>query len=533
MNLMFKYFFQAVKNNKKYFFISLIILLCICIINIAIPFLLHIFLNNISEEIKIFYLSTGILCFLLLYLFTILLDILWNISLDKFAGNYIHSLLKTCQIKLTTTYMENIDTLRPNIIKSILFGDILDVFRIVGRSIPVIISSVLIIIGVSTISLIMDFKTTLFILSSILFGVILAFLSQKKLDRVGEKTNQSIKALNSINIEFVDMISMIQVNDLTEYYNSKTRKMVNNFITSAINEDKKIYFWNGLVTNYNSLFSLILSIILSLPLANNSLTNMAFFILLSNILIQYSQKLELIIQQIMHSRICFKNLENIINLPQRNGTQKIEKIDNIFFDKVSFSYPETEKLIFKDFSFRLEKGDCLKIEGQNGSGKTTFVKLLTNLYSVHSGKIYYNDIDIKDFLPRALIQKVLYINQEETFINESIEDYFNILTKNNFNQNTSLNLYKELLDLEFNKTIANNGANLSVGQRKKILILKFLSLYQNADLIILDEIFAGLDLKTKDFFTKKLNEIIAKEQKIFIFISHEDCNIKYNKVLSL
>lgn len=260
---------------------------------------------------------------------------------------------------------------------------------------------------------------------------------------------------------------------------------------------------------------------------------MAFFILLSNILIQYSQKLELIIQQIMHSRICFKNLENIINLPQRNGTQKIEKIDNIFFDKVSFSYPETEKLIFKDFSFRLEKGDCLKIEGQNGSGKTTFVKLLTNLYSVHSGKIYYNDIDIKDFLPRALIQKVLYINQEETFINESIEDYFNILTKNNFNQNTSLNLYKELLDLEFNKTIANNGANLSVGQRKKILILKFLSLYQNADLIILDEIFAGLDLKTKDFFTKKLNEIIAKEQKIFIFISHEDCNIKYNKVLSL
>lgn len=96
-----------------------------------------------------------------------------------------------------------------------------------------------------------------------------------------------------------------------------------------------------------------------------------------------------------------------------------------------------------------------------------------------------------------------------------------------------MNLNQNLVELDTSYLIKNNGANLSVGQRKKLLILKFLSLYNQSEIIILDEIFAGLDIDTKKNFVSFLNHKIQEQEKIFIIISHEDCNLMYNKKLSL
>lgn len=268
-----------------------------------------------------------------------------------------------------------------------MFSDVLDVFRIVGRFIPTIMTSIIVLISISILALIVDYKIAGFILLSLLFGIILAFFSRKKLDKVGTQTNQAIKSLNGVNIEFVDVLDSVQNNNLVKYYNCKTESMVDYFMKTAMKEDKKICFWSGIVSNYNSLFSLVLSIFLSLPFANHSLINMVFFILLSNILIQYSQKLELILQRIIRSAVCFRNIENIIRLPQRAGNKNLDHIQKVEFDSVVFSYPNSEKKIFHELSLTLSKGDCVKLEGPNGSGKSTLIKLLTNLYSIPSGEI--------------------------------------------------------------------------------------------------------------------------------------------------
>lgn len=60
---MFKYFISAIKQNKKYFFVSLFILLILCIFNVAIPFLLKLFLDHLDNEINVVYITTGVFSF--------------------------------------------------------------------------------------------------------------------------------------------------------------------------------------------------------------------------------------------------------------------------------------------------------------------------------------------------------------------------------------------------------------------------------------------------------------------------------------
>ena len=83
------------------------------------------------------------------------------------------------------------------------------------------------------------------------------------------------------------------------------------------------------------------------------------------------------------------------------GTLPVEKRDDdkfmIEFENVSFHYPGSEKNVLENFSIRFNIGERLAVVGRNGSGKTTFIKLLCRLYDPTEGRILLNGIDIKKY----------------------------------------------------------------------------------------------------------------------------------------
>nr|WP_300005898.1 ABC transporter ATP-binding protein [Tissierella sp.] len=83
------------------------------------------------------------------------------------------------------------------------------------------------------------------------------------------------------------------------------------------------------------------------------------------------------------------------------GSLPVEKRDDnqyeIEFKNVSFKYPGTEEYVLKNVSMKLNIGERLAIVGMNGSGKTTFIKLLSRLYDPNEGEILLNGIDIKKY----------------------------------------------------------------------------------------------------------------------------------------
>jgi ATP-binding cassette subfamily B protein len=73
----------------------------------------------------------------------------------------------------------------------------------------------------------------------------------------------------------------------------------------------------------------------------------------------------------------------------------------IDFERVSFAYPGTERLVLEDVSLHLKPGSVVAIVGENGAGKTTLVKLLCALYRPASGRILIDGVDLARMPPDA------------------------------------------------------------------------------------------------------------------------------------
>lgn len=95
----------------------------------------------------------------------------------------------------------------------------------------------------------------------------------------------------------------------------------------------------------------ILSIFLSLPVYQNSLPNLAFYIILFNFLMSQGQRMELLFQQINRNKVCFTNISEIRNLPVHKGDKLITDITAIELKDISFSYPNKSKIFLITFLF--------------------------------------------------------------------------------------------------------------------------------------------------------------------------------------
>ncbi|HMK05954.1 MAG TPA: ABC transporter ATP-binding protein, partial [Flavobacterium sp.] len=205
-------------------------------------------------------------------------------------------------------------------------------------------------------------------------------------------------------------------------------------------------------------------------------------------------------------------------------------IDKIEFQSINYGYMPHE-LVLKDISLKIRRGEKIKIEGQNGSGKSTFSKILTTLYHPNSGSILINGKDKMFYDTEKMGDKILLVTNEDILFNDTI--YNNIALGRDISiadvldKATEINFYDFIASkedgLEF--VINENGKNLSTGQRKKILLLR--ALFAGAEIIILDEVLSGMDIESRN----KVEALIDKnDNKTFIIISHEPINnINFSK----
>lgn len=92
----------------------------------------------------------------------------------------------------------------------------------------------------------------------------------------------------------------------------------------------------------------------------------------------------------MTDLVNFFTLENIIKSPRLGFKLTRKNPPMIYFKDISFSYPETNRQIIKNFSLEIKTGEKLALVGLNGAGKTTLIKLLCRFYDPNSGGIYIN-----------------------------------------------------------------------------------------------------------------------------------------------
>jgi ATP-binding cassette, subfamily B, bacterial len=223
-------------------------------------------------------------------------------------------------------------------------------------------------------------------------------------------------------------------------------------------------------------------------------------------------------------------------IPQSHGTAIQGIVPNgIWFDRVSFCYPGSDRPVLTDISFQLALGEKLAIVGENGSGKTTLIKLLTRLYLPTSGRIFLDGVDLNDWDIQVLRQRmgVIFQNfvQYQFTVGENVGvgDVERLTDRDEWAIAADKGMAKPFVDLlpeGFNTQLGKwfkGGQELSGGQWQKIALSRAF-MRSNADILILDEPTAAMDAEAEMKIFNHFHSLT--HDRMVVLISHRFSTVR-------
>ena len=213
-------------------------------------------------------------------------------------------------------------------------------------------------------------------------------------------------------------------------------------------------------------------------------------------------------------------------------SKEIYDIDTIAFKNVSFKYPGTNKLVLRDVSFEINKGEHIAIVGENGAGKSTIMKLIVGLYKPSKGDIFINGINISEIDSGDYLKHIGTAFQDSKLFSFTLME--NIVLANTNLKGNVMKICKECnleelikklprgLQTFINKEYDPNGIEVSGGEMQKILMARLE--YRDVDSVYLDEPTAALDSVAEAEVFNRYKKLSRK--KMTIFISHRMSSCK-------
>lgn len=213
--------------------------------------------------------------------------------------------------------------------------------------------------------------------------------------------------------------------------------------------------------------------------------------------------------------------------------KRVDANYEIEFRNVSFKYPGAKEWALRNLSVKFRIGSKIAIVGENGSGKTTFIKLLCRLYDPTEGEILLNGINIKKYKYKEYMDifsvvfqdfklLALPLGMNVSCLKEYDEDRVNVaLAQAGFDGRIAS--LKNGLDTFLYKDLSEEGVNLSGGEAQKVAIAR--ALYQNSGFVILDEPTAALDPVAEAEIYERFKDMV--KDKTAIYISHRLSSCKF------
>ena len=226
------------------------------------------------------------------------------------------------------------------------------------------------------------------------------------------------------------------------------------------------------------------------------------------------------------ARDYFKILEAESTMIYGNRELDLTNGFEIEFNNVSFKYPKSDIYALKQINLKISNGEKLAVVGRNGSGKTTFIKLLCRLYDVDEGEILINGINIKEYTRDSLNKLYSIVFQDYKILSLTVADNISAndecdkdmlnsaLDKANIKDRIEAMPQKEKTYLY--KDLDKSGVEISGGEAQKLALAR--ALYKDSPIVILDEPTAALDPIAENEIYSRFNSFV--ENKTAIYISH-------------
>ncbi len=207
-------------------------------------------------------------------------------------------------------------------------------------------------------------------------------------------------------------------------------------------------------------------------------------------------------------------------IPPKNQPLTIE------FRNVTYKYPQGEKNVIENVSFKINAGEKIALVGLNGAGKTTLTRLMTGIILPNEGEVLINGVPVTDYNRDALYSVYAVVPQEYTILPLSVAENIALSDKEEIDMQRldhalSVAGIAETvaklpygIDTELDKRYNTKAVDLSGGEKQRLLLAR--AIYRKASILILDEPTAALDPIAEDEIYRKYNDISANTTSVFI-----------------
>ena len=206
----------------------------------------------------------------------------------------------------------------------------------------------------------------------------------------------------------------------------------------------------------------------------------------------------------------------------KNAIKLQVKKANIVFDNVSFAYPNRD-VLFDKLNLKIKAGEKVGLVGLSGSGKSTFIKLISRYYDVQSGGIKINNHDIRKVTQESLHKNIATIPQDVCLFNRTLMEnirYGDVKADDKQVVEAAKKAYADIFINNFAKKyqtkVGDRGVVLSGGERQRIAIAR--AILKNSPILVFDEATSALDSQSEIHIQKSLHNLM--KGKTVLAIAH-------------
>ncbi len=198
----------------------------------------------------------------------------------------------------------------------------------------------------------------------------------------------------------------------------------------------------------------------------------------------------------------------------------VEKIDQLQFQDVEFTYPHTGIKAVEKMNLTLQRGQKIAIIGKTGSGKSTVAQLMLRMYDPQSGSIKVNQTDLKEVNLEQFRSRIGYVPQDVFLFSDTIQNNINFGSVDKIDHAQlaadKAVILKEIESLPdgMETLIGERGVTLSGGQKQRISIARAIA--KESDLLILDDCLSAVDVNTEKSIVANLQAIMADKTAVII-----------------
>ncbi|UTC76956.1 ABC transporter ATP-binding protein [Treponema sp. OMZ 799] len=375
-----------------------------------------------------------------------------------------------------------------------------------------------------------DFITAAIILLTLIVGIMVNMLTQKKTDRLTERLLGLKLDLSSKMLEYVKGIG------ITKAF-GKDRNTVEELNESITQSRKGFLAVEKILVPTQLLFLLVFKIGICLIIITSltryfsgsiEVTKSIMLIVMSFVVFS---GFELAGSMQSIKGVAVQNLNSVIrlrNLPviEEGEETEIDKAE-VSIKNVSFSYGDAE--LFKNLSMTVPEGKTTALVGFSGSGKTTLCNLMARFWDVNAGEVNIGNKNIKEYRYDELLSNFSFVFQDVYLFDDTVKNNIKFGNPNATDEEV-IEIAKKAQCHEFimklpqgyNTILQEGGSNLSGGERQRISIAR--AMLKHSKFVILDEATSSIDPENEKQLLLALKNLL--KDKTTIIIAHKLSTIK-------